>query len=100
MLKRGVFRAYIALFDPEKDVLRKRLVPLGSDHEISHHYSSLDSKIGPKSTLKGPFWHRKGRFKKKSLNHEGHEGHEEKQGWLAFGQEDVRWWSSLHFWRS
>jgi hypothetical protein len=25
---------------------------LGSDHEISHHYSSLDSKIGLKSTLK------------------------------------------------
>jgi hypothetical protein len=58
MPKIGVFRAYIDVFDPEKDVLRK------------------------------------------GLNHEGHEEHEEKQGWLAFGQKDVRWWSSLHFWRS
>ena len=34
---------------------RFNIRPLGSDHEISHHYSSLDSKIGLKSTLKGPF---------------------------------------------
>jgi hypothetical protein len=35
-----------------------------------------------------------GGSKKESLNHEGHEEHEEKQGWLAFGQKDVRWWRS------
>jgi hypothetical protein len=38
---------------------------------------------------------------RKSFHHEGHEEHEEKRGWLAFGKEDVLWWrSSLHFWRS
>jgi hypothetical protein len=27
MLKRGVFRAYIGLFDPEKDCLREKIEP-------------------------------------------------------------------------